>query len=365
MKKILEGVLAVTPDGTDYRDITIEDGIITNIAKSDKKTDLIAVPGFIDTHIHGFGGHGTEDCDPESIIKMSDSLLEFGVTSFFPTIYTDVEDKMKRSIHACYLAKGKEKGADIRGIHIEGPFISPKRIGAQNPLGRKDPSVEYFEKLLDEAPDLVKAMTMAPELPGAAEVARVATEHGVRCLCGHTNATYEETLAGHRCCISHATHLFNAMNGLHHRKPGTVGAVLTSDMTAEIIGDGLHTHPAVVKMVVDMKGPEKIAMITDSLRPTAQKEGKLTANDVEVELLNGLWVTKGNPDLIQGSAATMLMAFQNCMKWGIPLEDAAMMTSTTPARLYKLDDVGTLEVGKKAHIVVLNKDYTINEVVKG
>ena len=365
MKKILKGVLAVTPDGTDNLDITIEDGIIASIDKSKEKTPLIAIPGFIDTHIHGFGGNGTEDCKPESILGMSESLIKFGVTTFFPTIYTDVESKMRKSIHACYEAKGKEKGATIGGIHIEGPFISPKRIGAQNPDGRKNPSKEFFELLLSEAPGLVKAMTMAPELPGTEEVAACAAENKVKLLCGHTNATYEETLKGHELGVSHGTHLFNAMVGLHHRKPGTVGAILTSDMTTEIIGDGLHTHPAILKMVVDLKGSDRVVIVTDSLRPTAQTEGKLTANDVEVELLNGLWVTKGNPDLIQGSAATMLKGFQNLIGWGISLEDAVKLTSSTAARLYGLDDVGTIEVGKKADIVLLNADNTINEVIRG
>lgn len=365
MTRILKGVLAVTPVKTTYCDITIEDGIITKIDESTERSDKIAVPGFIDTHIHGFGGNGTEDCSKDAILRMSETLLKFGVTSFFPTIYTDVETKMRRSIHACYEAKGEEKGAYIAGVHIEGPFISPKRIGAQNPEGRKDPSRKYFELLLSEAPGFVKAMTMAPELEGAEEVAECAKENGIVLLCGHTNADYDETLKGNKMGISHATHLFNAMNGLHHRKPGTVGAVLSSDMTTEIIGDGLHTHPAVFKIVADLKGPDKVVVITDSLRPTAQTEGKLTANDVEVEILNGLWVTKGNPDLIQGSSLTMHKAFTNLLSWGISLEDAVKMTSTTPARIYDLKDVGTIEVGKKADIVLLEKDYSISEVIKG
>lgn len=363
--KILKGILAYTPEGAEYLDITIKDGRIFSLEKSDERSGLKAVPGFIDTHIHGFCGYGTEDCNVESILKMSENLIRFGITSFFPTIYTDTEEKMLKGIGACREAKGKEKGASIMGIHIEGPFISPQRIGAQNPLGRKDPSVDLFNKYLDAAPGLVKAMTIAPELAGVEQVAARAAEEGVVLLCGHTNANYDEVMNGYRCGVRHATHLFNAMKGLHHREPGTVGAVLSSDMTAEIIADGLHVHPVVAKYVIDTKTPDKICAITDSLKPTEQEKGPFTANDVEVEILDGLWVTKGRPELIQGSSLTMYKGFRNLLSWGLSPEDAVKLTSTTPARIYSLDDIGSIEVGKKSDLVIMDENYNIKSVIKG
>ena len=191
-EKTYKGILTYTPEGARYLDITVRDGRISSLEESKERSTTIAIPGFVDTHIHGFRGYGTEDCSKESILRMSENLLEFGITSFFPTIYTDVPEKMKRSIHACYEAKGHEEGATIAGIHIEGPFISPNRIGAQNPLGRKDPTVEYFNELLDAGGGLVKAMTIAPEVAGVEAVAKRAKEEGVVLLCGHTDANYED-----------------------------------------------------------------------------------------------------------------------------------------------------------------------------
>lgn len=365
-KKILRDVMIQREDELKNSDLLIEDGIITEIKIKEGVSDTYAVAGFIDTHIHGFGGYGTEDGESESILKMSQKLLRHGVTSFFPTIYTDTTERMEKDILAIEKAKGREKGASIRGIHIEGPFISPKRIGAQNPEGRKDPDVKLFRHLVSLAPDLVKAMTIAPELKGVKEIADAAKEYGIILLAGHTDATFDDVKYGYECGIRHTTHLFNAMKGLHHREPGTVGGVFALDgMSAEVILDGHHVHPEVVKIALKIKGEESIIGITDALKPTAQEEGEKTANGVPVVKRDGLWVTKGNEDLIQGSALTMHQAYKNLIKWNIPRKTAGKLTSENAARLYKLDDVGKIEVGKRADIVILDEENNIKEVIKG
>ena len=365
-EKVLKGVNIMTHDGIRNADITIENGIIGKIEYRNEKSNLFAIPGFIDTHIHGFSGAGTDDGSADSILRMSERLIDYGVTSFFPTIYTDTLEKMERDIIAVREASGNEKGAKIRGIHIEGPFISPKRIGAQNPEGRKDPDAELFLHLVNLAPGLVKAMTVAPELKGMEDVAEEARKMGVILLAGHTDATFSDIKRGAELGIRHATHLFNAMKGLHHREPGTVGGVFMLDeMTTEIIADGLHVHPEVVKLTVKVKGPDNVIAITDSLTPTEQKREPFLANGVPVVLKDGLWVTKGREDLIQGSSLTMYKAYTNLLEWGFTRDNAMKMTSANAARVYSLDDTGRIEVGKKADIIIMDEKNSISEVIRG
>lgn len=361
--KCIKGVYL--PEKESVKDIYIEDGLISEIKDSDYESGKIAIPGFIDTHIHGFAGSGAESGKEDEILNMSTELIKYGVTSFFPTLYTDTVENMDKALIAINSAKGKEKGAEIKGIHIEGPFISEKRIGAQNPDGRKDVSIELFNHFLSLAPGLVKAMTTAPELKNSDRLAAEAKKNNVVLLAGHTDATFEETKRGFFSGIRHATHLFNAMKGLHHREPGTVGAILSlDDMTCEIIADGLHVNPEVFKLVVKIKGDDNVVAVTDSLKPTGQKEGPFLANGVPVVLKDDLWVTKGREDLIQGSSLNMHKAFKNLVSWGISLKSAIKLTSTNACRIYSLDCLGEIEVGKKADILILNKNLDILEVYK-
>ncbi len=363
MKTVIRNIEAVVAGNLIKTDIAIEDGVFSCTGgKADEINGegLIAVPGFIDTHIHGIGGYGTEDGTEDAILGMSEMLARAGVTSFFPTIYTDTMQRITMDERAIVSAAGKEKGASIAGIHIEGPFISPNRIGAQNPAGRLDPDESAFAEMLEAGGGMIKAMTAAPELEGIEKIVRLSKENGIVVLMGHTDATYEEAVHGMEIGIRHTTHLFNAMSGLSHRKPGVVGCcLLNRSMSTEIIADGKHVHKDVVRFVLRTKGPDKTVVITDSLRPTMQEGGKLTANGVEVEMGDGLWVTKGRPELIQGSALTMHKAFVNLVRWGVPITDASAVTSTTPARIYSLSDRGEIMPGKKADLVVMDRNLGI------
>ena len=363
MKTLIKNIEAVISGRLVKTDLAIENGVFCSPDGNGKEidgTDLIAVPGFIDTHIHGIGGYGTEDGTEEAILGMSSTLAKAGVTSFFPTIYTDTMERITMDEKAIVSASGKEKGASIAGIHIEGPFISPNRIGAQNPLGRLDPDEEAFEKMLASGGGMIKAMTAAPELKGIERIAKLCQKNHIVMLMGHTDATYEEAIHGMDIGIRHTTHLFNAMSGLTHRKPGVVGCALMHDeMSVEIIGDGKHVNKDIIKFIIKTKGPERTVVITDSLRPAMQTDGKLTANGVEVEMGDGLWVTKGRPELIQGSSLTMHKAFVNLVRWGLPIETASVVTSTTPARRYSLTDRGEILPGKRADIVVMNRNLGI------
>ena len=266
------------------------------------------IPGLIDSHIHGIGGFGTEDNTPDSILGMSERLADFGVTRFLPTIYTDSEENMMDGVKAIVEAMGKEKGAIIHGVNLEGPFISSKRIGAQNPSGRKDVDLDLFHRFLEAGKGHITCMTVAPELKHMRQLALEARKHNVVLLAGHTDATYENIIEGMQCGILHSTHFFNAMSRLHHRNPGTVGAIMIqNNMKAEIICDGVHVHPELVKLLIRDKPLDNIVMVTDSLKPTKQRMGKLYANGVSASINEeGAFVSKENKDLFLGSALTML-----------------------------------------------------------
>ena len=200
--------------------------------------------GFIDTHIHGIGGYGTEDANPTSILNMSEKLADFGVTGFFPTIYTDTKENMIQCINAVVEAIGEEQGAEILGINVEGPFISSERLGAQNEEGIQKVDLAVFDEIIKAGKGHVVCMTVAPELKNMRDLALSAVKQGIVLLAGHTNATYENIIEGMQVGILHSTHFFNAMSRLHHRNPGTVGAIMIEeDMQCEIIGDGVHVHP--------------------------------------------------------------------------------------------------------------------------
>ena len=200
-------------------------------------------PGFIDTHIHGFKGHGTEDGSVESILAMSDDLAEYGVTAFHPTLYSSVEEKFLEDIKAIKEAMGKEKGAKILGMHLEGPFVSPNKIGVQKPETIHTVDLDFMNRLWEAAEGKIVNMTVAPEIKGMRELALDCLKKGIVLQAGHTDAMYENMVEGMQAGILHSTHLFNAMSQLHHRNPGAVGAVLIHpEMSCEIIADGVHVH---------------------------------------------------------------------------------------------------------------------------
>jgi N-acetylglucosamine-6-phosphate deacetylase len=316
------------------------------------------LPGFIDSHIHGIGGFGTEDCDTASILGMSERLADFGVTAFMPTVYTDKLDRMLAATKAIVEAMGKETGAKIMGVNLEGPFISPKRLGAQHADGVQPVDLEIFDRLIAEGKGHVICMTVAPELKHMRELALLARRENIVLLAGHTDASYENIMEGMQCGIFHSTHFFNAMSRLHHRNPGTVGAILIQrDMQCEIICDGVHVHPELVKMLLREKPLDNIVMITDALKPTKQQGGPMTAGGVSCMLnAEGAFVSAADPDLFLGSALTMLQGVRNVVNWEIPLEQAVRMSSSNPARIYSFDKQGLLVPGYKADIVVLDRN---------
>jgi N-acetylglucosamine-6-phosphate deacetylase len=204
-------------------------------------------------------------------------------------------------------------------------------------------------------------MTVAPELKHMRTLALEARKEGIVLLAGHTDATYENIIEGMQCGILHSTHFFNAMSRLHHRNPGTVGAIMIqTSMRCEIICDGVHVHPELVKLLLREKPIENIVMITDSLKPTKQRSGDLFANGVPAMLSQeGAFVSKDNPELLLGSALTLLQGIRNVKNWGISLENASLMASTNPARIYSIPKIGMILPGNKADLTILDQDLRL------
>ena len=324
----------------------------------DLKGAFIA-PGFIDTHIHGFGGFGTDDCDTDSILEMSKILAEYGVSAFNPTIYPAEEDLMLKTIKAVSSAIGKESGAKIMGLHLEGPFISPLKLGVQKPETVKAVDISFMEKLWQASGGHIINMTVAPELKGMRELALFCLKKGIVLQAGHTDAQYENMTEGMQAGILHSTHLFNAMSRLNHRNPNAAGAVLIHpEMACEIIADGVHVHPDLIKLLQRDKPLDKIVLITDALKPTEQKTGPFFANGEEVIFEQGCWHRKVD-GVIAGSALTMIKGVKNLNDFGFSLSDSVRFASANPAQIMKYSNQGVIMPGKAADVTVFDQNFEV------
>lgn len=316
-------------------------------------------PGFIDTHIHGFKGHGTDNCSAEAMIEMSKDLAQYGVTAFNPTLYPAPEEDMMHSIKEIVKAMGNESGANIMGIHMEGPFISPNKLGVQRPETVREVDMDLMERLWQASERHIVNMTVAPELKGMRRLALYGLERGIIMQAGHTNAEYQNMVEGMQAGILHSTHLFNAMSQLHHRNPGAVGAVLIHpEMSCEIIADGVHVHPDLFKLLARDKPLEKILLVTDGLTPTEQEKGPLIANGEEV-VYDGGCFHRAADGVIAGSSLTMIKGVKNLVKFGFSVSDAVRAASSTPAAVMRYNKKGMLIPGYDADIVVFDKQFNI------
>lgn len=322
-------------------------------------------PGLIDTHIHGIGGFGTDDADEKSILKMSEILPRYGVTSFIPTLYSAPKPKLFKAMQAVLGAMGKEKGAKILGMHLEGPFISPERLGVQSADSISAPDLDYLNEILEVGQGHIINMTLAPELKGMRELVLTCIDKGIILQAGHTNATYQQMVEAMQTRIMHVTHLFNAMSRMHHRDPGVVGAVfIHPELSCEIIADGVHINPDIIKFLFHCKPLDKVVLVTDSLKPTKQKASHLFANGDEV-YLDKCFIRKSD-GVIAGSALTMIEGLKNLVDFGLTVEQAVQTASTNPANIMKQEHLGLIAPGYDADLVVFDKNFKIlKTVIKG
>ncbi len=369
---ILTNVNAVTPDGiVKNASLLLEKGRVARITteSSSLSADTIgdgkgmwAVPAFVDLHIHGFGGFGPEQNTPQSLLKLSNLLAGQGVAAFCPTLYCAKPDAMAAQVQALLPALGQETGAQILGFHLEGPFISPRKPGIMNPDEIAIPNLADFKKIYEAAQGHIRIVTLAPELPGIRPVVDFCVKHRIIVQAGHTNATYEQMKEALSWGVRRVTHWGNAMRGLHQREPGVFGAALLEEkISCEVIADYKHIHPALLKLLKQVKSLEQITAVTDSLLPTGKKKGPFLANGQEVVLSNGVW--KREKDLvIAGSALTMARALRRLVQAGFTLEQAVACTSTNPAKLLGLPG-GKIAEKAPADIVLLDKNLQVDSVI--
>jgi N-acetylglucosamine-6-phosphate deacetylase len=370
--------------------VLVEDGRIADVFSErrfaqkhfDSAVEIIDVggayisPGFIDTHIHGFGGYGTDDSvypdaggiarnGTESIIEMSRLLVRYGVTAFNPTLYPAPGKVLLEAVTKVAAAIGRESGARIMGLHLEGPFLSPAKLGVQRPETLSPVDLSYMEQLWAAARGRIVNMTVAPEIKNMRELALFCIKMGIILQAGHTDAQYENMVEGMQAGILHSTHLFNAMSRLDHRNPNAVGAVLTHpEMSCEIIADGAHVHADLFKLLQRTKPIDKIVLITDGLQPTEQETGPFFANGEEVVYHDGLFHRKAD-DIIAGSGLTMIRGVKNLVDFGFSLEDAVKTASSNPAAVMRYTRKGAIVPGMDADIAVFDKEFTVLATMTG
>lgn len=357
--------------------IKIENGMITEMGERSQLTNTeeykvislphgySVVPGMIDIHIHGVNGADTMDATREALDTMTGTLPKEGTTSFLATTMTESSDAIEKALKATadYMSHQQRSGqAEILGLHLEGPFINPDKAGAQ-PLNRiQKPNVEVFKTWQALSGENIRMVTLAPELDDEYELIRYLKENGIVASVGHSSATFDQVGEAIDAGLSHVTHLFNQMSGLHHREPGIVGAsFLRKELMVELISDGIHVRPEVAQLAFDQITDERLILITDSMRAKCLKNGQYDLGGQMVTVKDGKALL--DEDTLAGSVLKMKDAFTNIQEFTkADMRSAIKMTAENPARqLNVFDRKGSLAPRKDADIVILdeNKDvYT-------
>lgn len=325
-------------------------------------------PGFIDIHIHGSNGSDVMDAKTSSLENISNFLAGNGTTSWLATTMTVSPVQIRNAMKtvADYMEDKDKKGAQILGIHMEGPFLSPLAKGAHDENHIVPPTREIYSRITEGIPDIVRLITMAPETEGALEFAKYLQERNITASIGHTRATYDQCSDALNCGMTHVCHFYNAMSGLNHREPGAVGAILENDdATIELIADLIHLHPAAIRLAVKVKGRDRTVLITDAMAATGLEEGEYELGGLPVFVKNG--EARQADGTLAGSTLTQDRALTNMIKIGIPSEDVIAMLTETPARqIGAASFKGKLEKGFDADINILDNEYRVKTTyIKG
>ena len=372
MKTLIKGGFVVRADcsGFDVRDLFIEDGIIVEALSGEPDKVISAegkylLPGLIDIHTHGSFGvsyYGKDDDFEDAMIKNA----EAGITTILATVGTRTEEVTFAAIENIKKqVKRGLRGSRIGGIHLEGPFVSMGKLGAMREV-LVPCSVEQFNKLYDATEGLLRVMTIAPERENSLEVIAEGVRRGVRMSLGHTLATYEEAMAGIEAGATGATHTFNAMVGLTHRELGVLGAVLTDPrVSCEAICDMVHLAPATVRLIAAAKGKERMILVSDT--------GLISGlGDGDYLLADGAWryvrdgVCRTESGSIAGSTYTMAQCARKLIELGFSLSDIALVGAKNPAEAIGIaDEVGTLEAGKRADVIISDASFNVERVLVG
>ena len=328
-----------------------------------------AIPGLIDLHFHGCKGDDFCDGDKDAIGRIAEYEASVGVTAIAPATMTLPVEELEQILHTAAEYKKETKDcrkADFLGINMEGPFISPAKKGAQDARNILPCNVEICDRFLKASEGLVKFIGIAPEeSEHAVEFIREVRER-VNVSLAHTNADYDTAMEACRAGANHAVHLYNAMPAFTHRAPGVVGAVFDSkDVMAEIICDGIHIHPSVVRATFQMMGADRMILISDSMRATGMPDGQYTLGGLDVKVVGRL-ATLVSDGAIAGSATNLMDCMRTVVKkMDLPLETAVACATINPARSLGVEEqYGSLEAGKKAHVVLLDQDLELKAVIK-
>ena len=325
----------------------------------------LVIPGLVDIHVHGCAGADFSDGDYAGLVRMARYLARRGVTSFAPASMTLPYDALDKAFHAAARLRreGLADGARLMGIQMEGPFLSREKRGSQNPAYLRLPDWDRFLRLYDAAEGLLRIVDVAPELPGAAEFTRRASEK-CRVSVAHTAAGYDQAGAVFDAGATHLTHLFNAMSGIHHRHPGPIGAASEREnVTAELICDGIHVHPSAVRMAFRLF-PGRICLISDALRCCGMADGSYSLGGQEILLSGGVARLTGGA--IAGSAADLYQCMRRAVSFGIPREQAVWAATALPARVIgRESETGAIADGRAADFVICGGELEPEAVYLG
>src|ERR1041385_2988302 len=380
MPTVITAARLVTPvEWIEAPVVVVEDGHITALSSRNSAEipagrlldfpELVLAPGFIDIHIHGGAGRDAMEADESALGQIERQLIQHGVTAYLPTTVTAPQEKILKALDglgkSIATANKKPGRAVPLGIHLEGPFISHEKRGVHPPQNLVPPTQQAFDRFWQAAAGTICMMTIAPELPGAAETIQHARTLGAHSSLGHSNATYQQAQSGIAAGADHATHTFNAMRAVDQRGPGILGAVLDHDeLTADIIADGIHVHPSVLSLFLRAKGVDRAILITDAISATGMPDGIYSLGGLEVEVNDGRCEYQGK---LAGSVLTLDRAIRNVMTFaGWQLQQAVRLATLNPAqRLGISDQRGLLAPGRRADLVVLTPEGQVAHTIIG
>jgi len=367
--QIINGQVFDLKEGFVSRDVYTDGAYIAEKSGDDvviDASDCYVIPGLVDVHFHGCVGEDFSDATAEGLQKIADYELSEGVTYICPAGMTLPEDQLTAICRTTAAhRKNNSGGAEVVGAHLEGPFLSMAKKGAQNGAFIHEPDADMLRRLQDAAEGSVRLVTVAAEEPNAMEFIKAAVDMGITVSLGHTTAGYDVASAAYAAGASHATHLYNGMPSLHHREPAVIGAAFDAGARAELICDGIHIHGSVVRLTFAMFGAEHMVLISDSLRATGMPDGIYPFGGQEIEVHGNRATIAGHPETLAGSVTSLMGCLRKAVEFGIPLADAVRAASLNPAEAIGIADrAGTVDVGKEASILLLDKkDLSLRTVI--
>lgn len=359
--RIIGGQVFDLKDGFVERDVCTDGALISSVSGDEQVLSAdgcYVIPGLVDVHFHGCIGEDFSDATPEGLQRIADYELSQGVTYICPAGMTLPEEQLVKICENAAAHRRKNTGgAELVGVHLEGPFLSMAKKGAQNADYLHAPDIAMLCRLQASAEGCVRLVTAAPEEAGALEFIRAASEAGIAVSVGHTVADYDTAKAAFAAGADHVTHLYNGMPPMHHRAPGVIGAAFDSPgVMAELICDGVHIHGAMVRLAFRLFGAERMILISDSLRAAGMPDGRYPFGGQEIEVHGNRATIAGHPETLAGSVTSLMGCLRQAAAFGIPLADAVRAASYNPAKSIRIDDrAGSLEEGKEASIVLLDR----------